>query len=103
MPEGAPLPKVAATRGYGADVVLHGTCVEDALAGAREFAAGDRRRCFIHPFDHPDVIAGQGTVGLEIVEQCPDVRTIVVAGRRRRAGRRASRWRSRRPGRRRAG
>jgi threonine dehydratase len=75
MPLGAPLPKVAATRGYGADVVLHGTCVEDALARALELAE-ETGSIFIHPFDHPDVIAGQGTVGLEIAEQCPDVRTI---------------------------
>src|SRR5579862_1584900 len=78
MPSGAPLPKVAATRGYGADVVLYGTCVEDALARALELAE-ETGSIFIHPFDHPDVIAGQGTVGLEILEQCPDVRTIVVS------------------------
>ncbi len=77
MPVGAPLPKVAATRSYGAHVVLHGTCVEDALTRARELAE-ETGSIFIHPFDHPDVIAGQGTVGLEIAEQCPDVRTIVV-------------------------
>ncbi|MGH3393859.1 MAG: threonine ammonia-lyase [Streptosporangiaceae bacterium] len=77
MPAGAPLPKVAATSGYGADIVLHGTCVEDALTRARELAQ-ETGSIFIHPFDHPDVIAGQGTVGLEIAEQCPDVRTIVV-------------------------
>jgi threonine dehydratase len=77
MPVGAPLPKVAATRGYGADVVLHGTCVEDALARAQELAL-ETGSIFIHPFDHPDVIAGQGTVGLEIADQCPEVRTIAV-------------------------
>jgi threonine dehydratase len=77
MPAGAPLPKVAATRSYGADVVLHGVTVEDALALAQEIAA-DTGSIFIHPFDHPDVIAGQGSIGLEIAEQCPEVRTIVV-------------------------
>jgi threonine dehydratase len=77
MPTAAPLPKVAATRSYGADVVLHGAAVEDALAMARELAE-ETGSIFIHPFDHPDVIAGQGTVGLEIAEQCPDVRTIAV-------------------------
>jgi threonine dehydratase len=77
MPTAAPLPKVAATRSYGADVVLHGSAVEDALAMARELAE-ETGSIFIHPFDHPDVIAGQGTVGLEIAEQCPDVRTIAV-------------------------
>jgi threonine dehydratase len=77
MPEGAPLPKIAATTGYGADVVLHGSTVEHALARAKELAA-EHGSVFIHPFEHPDVVAGQGTVGLEIVEQCPDVRTIAV-------------------------
>ncbi len=77
MPVAAPLPKVAATRSYGADVVLHGATVEDALTRARELA-DETGSIFIHPFDHPDVIAGQGTVGLEIAEQCPQVRTIAV-------------------------
>jgi threonine dehydratase len=77
MPAAAPLPKVAATRSYGADVVLHGASVEDALAMARELAE-ETGAIFIHPFDHPDVIAGQGTVGLEIAEQCPEVRTIAL-------------------------
>jgi threonine dehydratase len=77
MPVGAPLPKVLATQGYGADVILHGTCVEDALDEALAFAERTGA-VFIHPYDHPDIVAGQGTVGLEIVEQCPEVRTIVV-------------------------
>jgi threonine dehydratase len=77
MPTAAPLPKVAATRSYGAEVVLHGATVEDALARAQELAAATGS-IFIHPFDHADVIAGQGTVGLEIAEQCPQVRTIAV-------------------------
>jgi len=77
MPVTAPLPKVAATRCYGAEVVLHGTTVEDALARAQELAA-TTGSIFIHPFDHPDVIVGQGTIGLEIAEQCPQVRTIAV-------------------------
>jgi len=77
MPEGAPLPKVEATRGYGAQVVLHGTCVEDALAEA--LALAERTGAvFIHPYDHPDVVAGQGTVGFEIVEQCPQARTVIL-------------------------
>jgi threonine dehydratase len=78
MAQGAPLPKVEATRGYGADVVLHGNGVEDAMAAAMEHAA-EHGSVYIHPFDHVDVIAGQGTTGLEILEQCPDVRTIAVA------------------------
>jgi len=77
MPTAAPLPKVAATRSYGAEVVLHGATVEDALARAQELAEATGS-IFIHPFDHPDVIAGQGTVGLEIAEQCPQARTIAV-------------------------
>jgi threonine dehydratase len=77
MPEGAPLPKVEATRGYGAQVLLHGSCVEDVLAEALAYAERTGA-VFIHPYDHPDVIAGQGTVGFEIVEQCPQVRTVVV-------------------------
>ncbi|MFI0192391.1 threonine ammonia-lyase [Streptomyces sp. NPDC017082] len=77
MPRGAPLPKVSATREYGAEVRLHGQVVDETLAAAQEYAAATGA-VFIHPFDHPDVIAGQGTVGLEILEQCPEVRTIVV-------------------------
>ncbi|WP_031083552.1 threonine ammonia-lyase [Streptomyces sp. NRRL WC-3549] len=77
MPVGAPLPKVAATREYGAEVRLHGQVVDETLAAAQEYAERTGA-VFIHPFDHPDIIAGQGTVGLEILEQCPEVRTIVV-------------------------
>ncbi|GAA2784104.1 threonine ammonia-lyase [Streptomyces showdoensis] len=77
MPVGAPLPKVAATRDYGADVRLHGHVVDETLAAAEEYAR-ETGAVLIHPFDHPDVIAGQGTVGLEILEQCPEVRTILV-------------------------
>ncbi|MBQ0828474.1 threonine ammonia-lyase [Streptomyces tagetis] len=77
MPKGAPLPKVSATREYGAKVRLHGQVVDETLAAAQEYAQRTGA-VFIHPFDHPDVIAGQGTVGLEILEQCPEVRTVVV-------------------------
>ncbi|MET0788969.1 MAG: threonine ammonia-lyase [Cellulomonas sp.] len=77
MPADAALPKIAATREYGARVELVGTSVDDALVHAREFA--DRTGAIlIHPFDHEDVVAGQGTIALEIVEQVPDVRTVVV-------------------------
>ncbi|GAC1445579.1 MAG: threonine ammonia-lyase [Mycobacteriales bacterium] len=77
MPTAAPLPKVEATKGYGATVRLSGTTVDEALVAA---AAWSERTgaVLIHPFDHADVIAGQGTVGLELLEQCPDVRTVVV-------------------------
>ncbi|ARP72001.1 threonine ammonia-lyase [Streptomyces pluripotens] len=77
MPKGAPLPKISATRDYGAEVRLHGQVVDETLTAAQEYAARTGA-VFIHPFDHPDVIAGQGTVGLEILEQCPEVRTVVV-------------------------
>jgi threonine dehydratase len=77
MPKGAPLPKISATREYGAEVRLHGQVVDETMAAAQAYAA-ETGAVFIHPFDHPDVIAGQGTVGLEILEQCPEVRTIVV-------------------------
>jgi len=77
MPKGAPLPKVQATAGYGAEVILVGNSVEDALREA--LAIAERTGAvFIHPYDHPDIVAGQGTVGLEIIEQCPQVRTVVV-------------------------
>ncbi|MGY1820395.1 threonine ammonia-lyase [Geodermatophilus sp. SYSU D00079] len=77
MPESAPLPKVAATRGYGADARLAGHDLTEAMAAAIEHSERSGA-VFIHPFDHPDVIAGQGTVGLEVLDQCPDVATVVV-------------------------
>ncbi|KZB87583.1 threonine ammonia-lyase [Amycolatopsis regifaucium] len=78
MPQRAPLPKLAATRGYGADVHLHGEVLEETLAEAIAF--GERTGAvFIHPFDHADIIAGQGTVGLEILDQVPGVRTVLVS------------------------
>ena len=77
MPVSASLPKVAATRDYGAQVHLVGDVVEESLAEARAFAE-ETGAVFIHPFDHPDVLAGQGTVGLEVLEQLPDVATVLV-------------------------
>ena len=77
MPAQAALPKVAATRGYGAEVHLVGDTVEDSIAAAGEFAQRTGA-VLVHPFDHRDVIAGQGTVGLEVLEQVPDVRTVLV-------------------------
>jgi threonine dehydratase len=77
MPTGAPLPKLAATAAYGATVRFGGDTVDECLLAARQFAAETGAE-FIHPFDHADVVAGQGTVGLEILEQCPDVRTVLV-------------------------
>ncbi|MET7399706.1 threonine ammonia-lyase [Dactylosporangium sp. NPDC005572] len=77
MPVGAPLPKIAATKGYGARVEFAGATVDESLEAAHEFAERTGA-VLIHPFDHPDIIAGQGTLGLEILEQVPDVRTIVT-------------------------
>ncbi|GAA3007824.1 threonine ammonia-lyase [Kitasatospora albolonga] len=77
MPRAAPLPKVAATRDYGAEVKLHGATVDEALRAAQQYAE-TTGATFIHPFDHWDVVTGQATVGLEILEQCPEVRTILV-------------------------
>ncbi|MCU8692099.1 threonine ammonia-lyase [Mycobacteroides abscessus] len=77
MPVGAALPKIVATRAYGATVHLTGSTIDDALLAATEFAA-ETGAVLIHPFDHRDVVAGQATVGLEILEQLPEVGTIVV-------------------------
>ncbi|QDQ16535.1 threonine ammonia-lyase [Streptomyces spectabilis] len=77
MPVGAPLPKVAATRDYGAEVRMEGQVVDETLAAAQEYADATGA-VFIHPFDHPDVVAGQGTVGLEVLEQCPELRTLLI-------------------------
>ena len=78
MPVGAPLPKVEATRAYGAEVRFAGVTVDEALAAAARFHE-DTGAVMIHPFDHADVVAGQGTVGLEILDQAPEVRTVVVS------------------------
>ena len=77
MPHGAPIPKVLATRGYGAEVRFAGLTLDEALVEARAFEA-QTGAILIHPFDHPDIVAGQGTCGLEILDQVPDVATIVV-------------------------
>jgi threonine dehydratase len=77
MPEGAPIPKVEATKAYGATVRFAGATVDEALVAAEDYAA-QSGAVVIHPFDHPDIVAGQGTVGLEILEQCPEVKTVVV-------------------------
>jgi len=78
MPIGASLPKVQATRGYGAEVVLVGETFAECLKAAQEFAI-KKGAMFIPPFDHIDVVIGQGTVGLEIIEQLPEVDNVVVA------------------------
>jgi threonine dehydratase len=77
MPLGVALPKLQATRDYGADVVLRGNTVDEPLRAAAEFAA-ETGAVLIPPFDHKDVVAGQATLGLEIFDQLPDMATIIV-------------------------
>jgi len=77
MPVGVPQPKLAATRGYGADVVLRGTTVEEPLRAAAEFSE-KTGAVLIPPFDHIDVVTGQGTLGLEILDQVDDPDTVIV-------------------------
>ena len=77
MPETAPLSKVIATRGYGAEVVLAGTTYDEAYARARELEAAEGLT-FVHAFNDPAVMAGQGTIGLEILRELPDVEAVVV-------------------------
>ena len=77
MPLGVPVPKLLATRGYGADVVLEGATFETPMRLAVEFAERTGA-VLIHPFDHRDVIVGQGTLGLEIYDAVPDVDTLLV-------------------------
>jgi threonine dehydratase len=77
MPNGAPIPKEKATRAYGADVEFVGTTIDECLVRAREFEA-ETGAVLIHPFDHVDIVAGQGTCGLEILDQVPDVKTVIV-------------------------
>lgn len=77
MPRGVALPKLQATKDHGAEVVLFGNNVDEALAEAQRFAE-ESGSMFIHPFDNADVVAGQGTIGLEILEQDPEVDTLVM-------------------------
>ena len=77
LPAGAPISKVEATKGYGAEVCLVPGVYDDAYAKAMELQK-EHGYTFVHPFDDPKVIAGQGTIGLEILEQMPDVQAVVV-------------------------
>ena len=77
MPVRAPMPKLAATRAYGAQIEQVGQTLDESLVAARAWAE-ETGAILIHPFDHVDVVAGQGTCGLEILDQCPGVRTVVV-------------------------
>jgi threonine dehydratase len=77
MPTGAPIPKEKATRGYGAEVVFAGHTVDEALVRAKTFSE-ETGAVLIHPFDHLDIVTGQGSCGLEILEQAPEAATVVV-------------------------
>jgi len=77
MPVDASIPKIEATKGYGAEVRFHGATVDEALVEARNFAE-ETGATLIHPFDHEHIVAGQATLGLEIVEKIPDLKTVVV-------------------------
>jgi threonine dehydratase len=77
MPEDAPIAKVKATQNYGAEVVLHGVDYDQAEARAHEIER-EEGRYYLHAFDDPEVIAGQGTIGLEIAEDLPEVETVIV-------------------------
>ncbi|MFT4220864.1 MAG: threonine ammonia-lyase [Microbacterium sp.] len=77
MPLGVPVPKLLATRGYGAEVVLEGVTVDTSLRLAADFAERTGA-VLIHPFDHRDVVIGQGTLGLELFDDLPEVDTVVM-------------------------
>ena len=77
MPLGVALPKLAATQGHGAEVVLHGHNVDEALAEAQRYA-DETGAVFVHPFDNVDVVAGQGTIGLELLDQIPNLDTVLM-------------------------
>ena len=77
MPTPTPIVKVSQTEGHGAEVVLHGAVFEEAYAEARRLA-DERGLTFVHPFDDPDVMAGQGTVALELLADAPDVDLLIV-------------------------
>jgi threonine dehydratase len=77
MPEGAPIPKLNATKGYGAEVIFHGAILDEALTRAIAYAE-ETGAVLIHPFDHVDIVAGQATTGLEILEQAPTAASVLV-------------------------
>lgn len=77
MPELASAANIIATQGYGAEVVLHGTSYDDAVMKAEQISA-DKGAIFLHSFDNVDIIAGQGSIGLELIEDEPDLDIVVV-------------------------
>ena len=78
MPRGAPVSKVAAVEELGAEVELVDGAVDDCLKRARELSEAEGGYVFLHPFDDPDIVAGQGTIGLELLEQVDDLERVVV-------------------------
>ncbi len=78
MPRFTPGVKVERTRGFGAEIVLHGDTLDEARAHALVLAA-QQQLTFVHPYDDPDIVAGQGTVALEMLQDVPDLDTLVVA------------------------
>ncbi|MFX1513856.1 MAG: threonine ammonia-lyase, partial [Promethearchaeota archaeon] len=76
MPKGAPIPKIQATKGYGGEIVIYGDSFEDAYLKAKELERS-KYLTLIHAFDDPFVVAGQGTIGLEILEDLPDVDVVL--------------------------
>jgi threonine dehydratase len=77
MPVAAPLVKVEATKAYGAEVIMHGEIVDESTARARELEKSEGF-VFVHPYEDEKIIAGQGTIGLEVMERLPDLETILV-------------------------
>jgi threonine dehydratase len=77
MPQDAPMAKVDATRHYGAEVVLSGSAIEDCLGEASRYVE-EHGATFVHPFEDPVIMAGQGTIGLELVDQVPEIETAVI-------------------------
>lgn len=77
MPKSAPIAKVSATEGYGAKVVLYGDCYDDAYKKAVEIQEKEGAT-FLHPYDDLEVMAGQGTIGIEILEDLPTVDMVLV-------------------------
>ena len=77
MPESTPLTKVNGVKGYGAEVILAGINYDEAYAYAKEYAK-DHSLTFVHPFEDEEVIAGQGTIGLEILENCEDLDAVII-------------------------
>lgn len=77
MPELAPAAKIIATQGYGAEVILHGTSYDDAVMKAEQISA-EKGAVFLHSFDNANVIAGQGTIGLELIDDEPDLDFLIV-------------------------